>query len=81
MADQGPGMDAAVAARIAERFFRADPSRSRAGGEGSGLGMSIVDDIASRHGGSMRIESTPESGTTVTIVLPSAPDPGIDVWH
>lgn len=69
--DHGPGMDADTAARISERFFRADPSRSRARG-GSGLGMSIVDGVVTAHGGELTVESEMGVGTTVTVVLPAA---------
>ncbi len=69
--DQGPGMPAEVAARVTERFFRADPARSRHRG-GSGLGLSIVDAAVAAHGGSVEIESAEGEGTTVRLVLPAA---------
>jgi two-component system OmpR family sensor kinase len=49
--DEGPGIPAEDAGRVFERFFRADPSRSRESG-GSGLGLSIVAALAEAHGGS-----------------------------
>jgi two-component system OmpR family sensor kinase len=69
VADNGPGIAAADAARLFERFFRADPSRSRASG-GAGLGLSIVAAIVAAHGG--RVEAAPgaSGGTTFTIRLP-----------
>ena len=47
--DRGQGMTTEVAQRVTERFFRADPSRSRHRG-GTGLGLSIVDATVSAHG-------------------------------
>ena len=47
VADDGPGMTAEQATRVFERFFRADPSRSRQSG-GAGLGMAIVDALGDR---------------------------------
>lgn len=69
VADEGAGMAAQVAARAFERFFRADPARSRHRG-GSGLGLSIVQATVESHRGRVVIESTPGDGTTVRITLP-----------
>jgi two-component system, OmpR family, sensor kinase len=69
--DGGQGMTADVAARVTERFFRADPSRSRHRG-GTGLGLSIVDATVSAHGGAVEIDSEPGSGTTVRLSMPLA---------
>lgn len=69
VADQGPGMPPDVAARVTERFYRADPSRARSNG-GSGLGMAIVEGIVAAHAGTVTISSSPEQGTTVSITLP-----------
>ena len=79
VADRGPGLVPEHAARVFERFFRADPSRARASG-GSGLGLSIVSSIAEAHGGRAEISSTPGEGATFRVVLPLAgpaltPDP------
>lgn len=70
--DHGDGMAEEVAARATERFYRADPARSRHRG-GSGLGLSIVSAAVTAHGGSMAITSDPGAGTTVTITLPARP--------
>jgi two-component system OmpR family sensor kinase len=80
VSDEGPGMDAGVAQQAFERFYRADPSRSRHKG-GSGLGLSIVDAITVAHGGRAELRTAPGEGTTVRIVLPAAapatsPSPG-----
>jgi two-component system OmpR family sensor kinase len=75
VADDGPGMDDETAAHAFERFYRADPSRSRASG-GSGLGLSIVAAIVAAHGGTVRIARAgldPDAagtGTTVVVELP-----------
>ena len=58
VADRGPGLAPDHAARVFERFFRADPSRARASG-GSGLGLSIVAAVAEAHGGSAGVNSSP----------------------
>jgi two-component system OmpR family sensor kinase len=74
--DDGPGMAPDVAAQAFERFYRADPSRSRASG-GSGLGLSIVASIVEAHRGRVSLQTTiapmPGSdpqGTTVRVELP-----------
>jgi signal transduction histidine kinase len=69
VADDGPGVPPDVMGRVFERFFRADPSRSRASG-GSGLGLSIVAAIAEAHGGSVEVESPPAGGAVFRILLP-----------
>jgi len=85
VADQGPGLSEEQASRVFERFFRADPSRSRAHG-GAGLGLSIVDAIVEAHGGSVAAESAPGRGMTITVRLPVAtltetdPDDELDGW-
>ena len=70
VADRGPGMPAEVSARAFERFYRADPSRSRHAG-GSGLGLAIVEATVRAHGGQVALKSTPGDGTAVRIELPS----------
>jgi two-component system OmpR family sensor kinase len=71
VADGGPGLPPEQAAHVFERFWRADKARTRARG-GSGLGLSIVATIVRQHGGSVRFDSTVESGSTVTVWLPAA---------
>jgi two-component system, OmpR family, sensor kinase len=72
VADRGPGIPADVRRRVFERFFRADPSRSRASG-GSGLGLSIVAAIAEAHGGRVEAESPDGGGAVFRILLPPEP--------
>ncbi len=69
VADTGGGMPPDVTRRVTERFYRADPARSRHRG-GSGLGLAIVDAAVAAHGGKVTIVSAEDSGTTVTITLP-----------
>lgn len=71
VADNGPGMSPEAASSAFERFYRAEPSRTRSH-PGSGLGLAIVDEIAGAHGGAAHITSTTGAGTTVTIRLPLA---------
>jgi two-component system OmpR family sensor kinase len=69
--DDGPGMSAEQAAHVFERFYRADPSRSRASG-GAGLGMAIVEALVHAHHGTIAVETAPGRGVTITILLPLA---------
>ncbi len=69
--DNGPGMRPEDAARVFERFFRADPSRVRSSG-GSGLGLSIVAALVAAHGGTVEVDSKEGVGTTFTVRLPLA---------
>lgn len=71
IADSGPGLSPEEAAHVFERFWRADKARTRARG-GSGLGLSIVASIVQAHGGTVRFDSTVETGSTVTVWLPGA---------
>ena len=65
IADTGAGISPDVLAKIRDPFFT-----TKDVGKGTGLGLSIVDQIISSHGGELHIESEPDKGTTVTIVLP-----------
>ena len=69
--DAGPGMDQEQASRVFERFYRADPSRTRASG-GYGLGLSIVAALVAAHGGTVGVTSAPGEGATFRVVLPAA---------
>ena len=68
--DNGPGLNEGDQTRIFERFFRVDPSRARHAGEGSGLGLSIVDAVMKAHGGSVSVDSKPGEGALFTLHFP-----------
>ncbi len=69
--DQGHGHDADVAERVTERFFRADPARSRHRG-GSGLGLSIVDAAVPPTAARSTSRASTGRGTTVRLTMPAA---------
>ena len=69
--DTGPGMDQEQASHVFERFYRADPSRTRASG-GYGLGLSIVAALVAAHGGTVGVTSAPGEGATFRVVLPAS---------
>ena len=70
--DDGPGLTAAQAALVFERFYRVDPSRSRDAG-GSGLGLAITKSLVEAMGGSASVASGgPGHGTTFAVRLPRA---------
>ncbi|MDN0197321.1 HAMP domain-containing sensor histidine kinase [Streptomyces sp. S.PNR 29] len=68
VADAGPGVPPADRERVFDRFYRVDKARSRDRG-GSGLGLSVANDLVRAHGG--RIDLASEPGATVfTVTLP-----------
>jgi two-component system OmpR family sensor kinase len=77
VADSGPGLEPEQAARVFDRFWRADSARTRVRG-GSGLGLSIVRALVIDHGGRVSFHSDVAAGTTVTVRLPAARTPGGD---
>ena len=70
--DNGAGMTEEQAAHAFDRFYRADPSRSKASG-GAGLGLSIVQSIIEAAGGRISLSSEPGKGTHVQVVLRTVP--------
>src|ERR1019366_1635285 len=69
IADTGIGIDPEQQPYIFDRFYRVDCSRARHKG-GAGLGLSIVSAIVHQHKGSVQVESTPDTGSTFTVLLP-----------
>lgn len=69
IADTGCGIPEAHWRSIFQPFFRVDKSRSREYG-GVGLGLSLVWEIASLHGGSVQVEKSSENGTTIAVEIP-----------
>ncbi len=67
--DTGAGIPPEQLPRIFERFYRADPVRSREAG-GAGLGLCISRTIAEAHGGRIEVESAPGAGSTFRLLLP-----------
>ena len=67
--DEGPGIPPELREKVFERFFRADPARSRSNG-GSGLGLAIAREVVDAHGGAIRVEGA----NTVAIELAPAFD-------
>ena len=68
--DCGIGIDAQHISRLTERFYRVDKSRSRET-QGTGLGLAIVKHVLLRHGGRLKISSTPGEGSTFIASLPN----------
>jgi signal transduction histidine kinase len=71
VADTGIGIAPGDLPHIFDRFWRADPARSRTGERpGTGLGLSITKWIAEAHGGSITVQSRPGRGSVFTVRLP-----------
>ena len=72
VSDTGVGIPAAALPSVFDRFYRADPARNHksAGSAGSGLGLAIAKVIVENHRGHILIDSLPNQGVTVTVMLP-----------
>jgi two-component system sensor histidine kinase SenX3 len=69
--DQGIGMDQKEVRKIFQKFYRT--KRAEQSGEaGTGIGLSIVEQIVLQHGGRIEVESTPGKGSCFTLILPVA---------
>jgi two-component system sensor histidine kinase BaeS len=69
--DSAPGVPDEALARLAQRFYRVDASRSRAHG-GAGLGLALCRRIVEAQGGSLDFSHSPLGGLRVTVSLPLA---------
>jgi two-component system, OmpR family, sensor histidine kinase MprB len=65
--DEGPGIAEGDRAQVFDRFYRSEESRSM---PGSGLGLSIVRQVADRHSGAVRVDEAPGGGTRMVLQLP-----------
>jgi signal transduction histidine kinase/DNA-binding response OmpR family regulator len=70
VADTGVGIPAETLPRVFERFHRVEGSRSRSH-EGSGIGLALVRELVSMHGGTVAVASRVERGTTFTVTIPT----------
>lgn len=79
--DTGPGIAATDLQHLFEPFYRGDRARTRRGGSGSGLGLTIVSELVKLHAGRISIRSTLGSGTRVRVTLPAPPFSAKDKKH
>lgn len=78
--DQGIGMDAKELKQIFKKFYRT--KRAEASGEkGTGIGLSIVEQIVSNHGGRMEVTSEPAKGSCFTMILTASRVPDATASH
>ena len=68
--DHGSGLSESDLKRMFQRFYRGDPSRVRSARSGSGLGLSIVQQIAVNHGGRVEAGNHPDGGACLELLLP-----------
>jgi signal transduction histidine kinase len=69
VADDGSGIPEGERIRVFDRFVRLESDRARSSG-GTGLGLAIVAEIATAHGGEVKIDERPGGGALVTVQLP-----------
>jgi signal transduction histidine kinase len=69
--DRGMGMTAEEVKNLGRKFYRTERAE-RAGIQGTGIGLSIVREIVTLHGGRLSVESAPDKGSTFTLHLPAA---------
>ena len=72
--DDGPGIPVDDRERVFDRWTRLDTARDRPSG-GSGLGLTLVREIAAAHGGSAAITDSPLGGARARVTLPLVPGP------
>jgi heavy metal sensor kinase len=71
VSDTGPGIPEGDLARVFERFYQSDPSRTRARTAGAGLGLSIAAWIVESHGGRITAQNGPKGGDCLEVRLPA----------
>jgi anti-anti-sigma factor len=69
VADTGTGIPPEELPKLFERFSRVTGARARSG-EGSGIGLAMVRELVTLHGGRVDVASTPDAGTTFTVTVP-----------
>ncbi len=69
VADQGHGIAEEDLPHVFDRFYRSSESRTL---PGSGLGLSIVRQVAERHGGSVRVGASPDGGAAFWLLVPGS---------
>ncbi|WP_245950630.1 sensor histidine kinase [Saccharothrix carnea] len=70
VADEGPGLTADQAARVFDRFYRADRSRNRTGSANAGLGLAIARSLARAHDGDVELDTALGRGARFRLTLP-----------
>ena len=65
VSDTGAGIAPEDLSKVKQKFYKANKTK-----HGSGIGLAVADEIVTRHGGTLDIESELGKGTTVTIILP-----------
>jgi signal transduction histidine kinase len=76
VADAGRGIPPDVVHRIFEPYYRVPDAAGAA--RGTGIGLAVVKALVEAHGGTVRVDSVPASGTRVTVVLPAPTGPFLD---
>jgi signal transduction histidine kinase len=71
--DSGIGIPEEALPHLFEEFYRAPNARAQVK-QGTGLGLAITKDILTRYGGTIRVDSGEDRGTTFTVLLPRAPE-------
>jgi two-component system OmpR family sensor kinase len=75
--DEGPGMSPQEAEQVFERFYRTDSARA-AHGDGTGLGLPIVDSVVHAHGGAVTVITAPGQGCSFRVALPRIVDAPVE---
>jgi two-component system sensor histidine kinase BaeS len=72
VADTGPGISPEVLPHVFERFYRGTPAPGR---HGTGIGLAVVAELVSAHGGTVGVASPPGQGAVFTVLLSALPTP------